>query len=281
MNYRHAYHAGNFGDVFKHAALARILLHLRLKEAAFRVIETHAGAGWYELDADEARRTGEWREGIGEVLAAELTAPVATLISPWLDLARTAFEAQPKRYPGSPALALHFLRPQDRLVLCEKHPPTATILEATVRHDARVRTIAGDGWQALRSLIPPPERRGLVLIDPPFESQHEFATIIAALQDALRRWATGIYLVWYPIKARREVEWFARRLSELPAAKILRVEIGRFRKERVDRLNGCGVAILNPSWHLDEEMGAIAAALAPILARDEDGHARLEWLKNP
>jgi 23S rRNA (adenine2030-N6)-methyltransferase len=194
---------------------------------------------------------------------------------------RPAFNGIPKRYPGSPALAQHLLRPQDRIVLCEKHPPTAAMLQATVRRDRRVRILAGDGWEALRSLLPPPERRGLVLIDPPFESEHEFATIIAALQDAVRRWASGIYLIWYPIKARRDVEWFARRLSELPAGKVLRVEIGLFPKERIDRLNGCGLAIINPSWHLDDELGAIAAALSPILARDEAGHARIEWLKKP
>jgi 23S rRNA (adenine2030-N6)-methyltransferase len=281
MNYRHAFHAGNFADVFKHAALARILVHLRQKEAAFRVIDTHAGEGWYVLDAAEAQRTGEWKDGIARVIAAELPASAASLLSPWLDFARQSFVGEPKRYPGSPALALHLMRPQDRLVLSEKHPPAAAMLGTAFRRDARVRLVAGDGWEALRSLLPPPERRGLVLIDPPFESEREFATIIGALQDALRRWASGMYLVWYPIKTRREVEWFTRRLSELPTGKVLRVEIGLFRKERIDRLNGCGVAIINPSWHLDDELGAIATALAPVLARDEGGHARVEWLKNP
>jgi 23S rRNA (adenine2030-N6)-methyltransferase len=277
MNYRHAFHAGNFADVLKHAVLARILVYMTRKETALRYIDTHAGAGLYRLDAEEAKRTGEWQEGVGRLLGP-LEPDLAGPLAPWLDLARPLVENG--LYPGSPRLAQALTRPQDRLVLCEKHPEDAKSLDEACGRDRRTRIIAGDGWAALKGLLPPPERRGLVLVDPPFEEARELAAIEAALAEGLRRFAGGTFLVWYPIKGRREVEQFSRKIAALPAARILRAEIGRFRTERIDRLNGCGLMIINPNYGLDQEIRTIAGKLAPILAREGDGNNRVEWLKS-
>jgi 23S rRNA (adenine2030-N6)-methyltransferase len=280
MNYRHAYHAGNFSDVFKHVVLARILVHLALKDAAIRVIDTHAGVGLYSLEADEAQRTGEWHGGIGRVSDAVFPPPVADLLEPWLGIARELLAERPPLYAGSPVLAQRLTRPQDRLVLCEKHPQDARALSHVVRRDRRTSVRAGDGWEALVGLLPPPERRGLVLIDPPYEQERELSTVLDGLRSALRRWATGIYAVWYPVKARRDVESFLRKAAALPVGKVLCTEIGLYDVERVDRLNGCGMLILNPPWRLDEELRSLAPALARVMAHEGDGTHRVEWLKS-
>src|SRR5580704_6005280 len=175
MNYRHAFHAGNFADVLKHAVLARILVHLGEKAAPFRIIDTHAGAGRYDLSSTAAERTGEWRDGIGRLIAAELPDDARAFLAPYLEAVAAANRGQALRYyPGSPLIALGLMRPQDRLVACELEPHAARVLAASLRHDARARTLALDGWTALNAYVPPKERRGLVIIDPPYEDKNEF-----------------------------------------------------------------------------------------------------------
>ena len=181
MNYRHAFHAGNFADVFKHAAIARILSYAGKKESAFRVLETHAGRGAYSLEGEAALRTDEWRDGIGRILGASLPSQVSTLLAPWLDLVRGTMSGSPAIYPGSPMLVQHLARAQDRLVFCEKHPVEARELRSALRGDRRISVIEGDGWEHLKALLPPPERRGLVIIDPPYDEEREFGRIAGAL----------------------------------------------------------------------------------------------------
>jgi 23S rRNA (adenine2030-N6)-methyltransferase len=279
MNYRHAFHAGNFADVFKHVVVARILVRLMRKETPLRFIDTHAGAGVYSLDAEEAHRTGEWRDGVGRVLDASPSTGVAAILEPWLQLVSPMAQAEPRLYLGSPRLAQALLRPQDRLVLIEKHPVDARYLHQAIDGDRRCKALTGDGWSLLPGLVPPPERRGLVLIDPPFEEDRELATIIAVLEAALRRWSTGVYAVWYPIKARRPVEAFARKAAALNASKVWRAELQLFPVERIDRLNGCGMLVLNPPWQLDDDLAEAGPFLARVLAREDPGYFRAEWLK--
>ena len=200
MNYRHAFHAGNFADVVKHALLARLLVHLARKDTAFRVIDLHAGRGLYRLDSDEARRTGEWKDGLGRVLAATFDPAVRTLLEPWLATVRDVAGDGRTHYPGSPVLAQRLTRPQDRLTFCEKNPAEAATLREALGTDRRVQVVEGDGWAILPGHVPPPERRGVVLVDPPFEEPRELDAIAASLATALRRWAPGIYMAWYPIK---------------------------------------------------------------------------------
>src|SRR6478735_2263917 len=225
MNYRHAFHAGSFADVVKHAVLARIVAHLKEKPAAFRVIDTHSGAGLYDLAGPEASRTGEWREGIGKLVSADIERTARELLAPYLD-AIAAFNAGPlKVYPGSPVLLQHWLRPQDRLTACEREPNAARALAGRLRGDRRAKAITIDGYTALNAYVPPKERRGLVLIDPPFEQADEFASLAQGLAGAQRKWPTGIYALWYPIKDARARDRFARRLARLALPRTLQAEL--------------------------------------------------------
>ena len=188
----------------KHAVLVRILVHLRAKPAAFRVIDTHAGAGRYDLNGPEAARSLEWREGIERLVTASIGVQARGLLAPYLD-AIAAFNGPGglTSYPGSPALVRAFLRPQDRLLACELEPNAAVALARYLAGDRRSKALAIDGWTALHAYVPPKERRGLVLIDPSFEDAGDFARLGQALEAAQRKWASGIYLLWYPIKERR------------------------------------------------------------------------------
>ncbi len=230
MNYRHAFHAGNFADVFKHAVLGRILAYLRGKPAAFRVIDTHAGAGLYDLTGEEARRGGEWQDGIGRVMAARaagtLGAEVGALLAPLLDVV-DALNAPDRLavYPGSPALVRALLRPQDRLLACELEPRAAASLAGHLHGDPRIKTLMIDGWTALGAYVPPKERRGLVLVDPPFERPDEFATLAEGLGRAHRKWPTGLYMLWYPVKDRTGPDRLAKAVRRLGIPKVLRAEL--------------------------------------------------------
>jgi 23S rRNA (adenine2030-N6)-methyltransferase len=279
MNYRHAFHAGNFADVFKHAVLVRILLHLRAKPAPFRVIDTHAGAGFYDLAGAEPSRSPEWRDGIGRILERPLAPEAAALLAPYLDLVAGFNPAGPPTiYPGSPALVRGLLRSQDRLIACELEPRAAAVLERRFTGDRRVKTLAIDGWTALNAFIPPKERRGLVLIDPPFEQADEFRRLGRALEAAHRKWASGIYLSWYPIKERTGPDLLARQLSRSGLRKLLRVELDLGSSRDPGRLAACGLIVVNPPWTLENELARMLPALTAALATDGRGRHRLDWL---
>jgi 23S rRNA (adenine2030-N6)-methyltransferase len=279
VNYRHAFHAGSFADVFKHAVLCRILNYLRTKEAPFRVIDTHAGAGLYDLTGTEASRGGEWHDGIERLMAAKLSAPVAALLAPYLDVIGALNErGRLKLYPGSPAIARAWLRPQDRLIACELEPKAATALAANLRGDTRIKTLEIDGWTALSAYVPPPERRGLVLIDPPFEENGDFYRLSAGLGVAHGKWATGIYALWYPIKGRSEPDALAKSLRKLGIPKILRAELTVAPLSDPTRLNGSGLILVNPPWTLEGELASLLPALAGLLGRDGKGGFNLDWL---
>ena len=283
MNYRHAFHAGNFADVLKHAVLARILVHLGEKAAPFRVIDTHAGAGLYDLSSEPATRTGEWRDGIGRLLATDMSEEVRALLAPYLAAVGAANPGGGlRRYPGSPLIALNLMRPQDRLVACELEPGAARALAAQLRRDARARVVAIDGWVALNAYVPPKERRGVVLIDPPYEDKHEFVRLADALAAALRKWATGIFLLWYPIKERSGPDRLAamlRRAATAPVApKILRAELA-WEPDPAGRLSGAGLIIVNPPWRLAEEVADhLLPALLPVLTSPVAGRGQVDWL---
>jgi 23S rRNA (adenine2030-N6)-methyltransferase len=278
MNYRHAYHAGNFADVVKHAVLARILAHLREKHAAFRVIDTHAGAGVYDLGGAEAGKTMEWRDGIDRLRRATLDGAARTLLSPYLD-AVDALNPDDRLalYPGSPKLVQSLLRRQDRLVACELEPQAAAALEHALRGDTRAKAIAIDGWTALTAYVPPRERRGLVLIDPPFEQPGEFTRLAQGFAAAHRKWPTGSYLLWYPVKDRAEVRAFTHRLGQLAIAKMLRVELVLATGPDAG-LRGSGLIAVNPPWRLHDELKILLPALAAALSRGAAPTLKLDWL---
>jgi 23S rRNA (adenine2030-N6)-methyltransferase len=279
LNYRHAFHAGSFADVFKHAVLCRMLMYLRAKPAPFRVIDTHAGAGLYNLGSPESSRGGEWQNGIARLLAATLTPAVVALLAPYLEVISALNERGELRiYPGSPALARAWLRPQDRLIACELEPQAANALAGHLRGDPRIKILQIDGWTALAAHVPPPERRGLVLVDPPFEEAGDFARLPRGLAAAQRKWATGIYALWYPIKGRPEPDALAKSLRRLKIGKVLRAELTVSPLSDPTRLNGCGLILVNPPWTLEAELSTLLPALAGILGRDGKGGFRLDWL---
>jgi 23S rRNA (adenine2030-N6)-methyltransferase len=287
VNYRHAFHAGSFADVFKHAVLCRILDYLREKPSAFRVIDTHAGAGLYDLTGAEASRGGEWHGGIERLLAAKdsgrLPDKMAALLKPYLEVIGALNErGRLAVYPGSPALIRAWLRPQDRLVACELEPKAALALARGLRGDSRIKTIEIDGWTALSAYVPPPERRGLVLVDPPFEDDADFHRLSHHLGVAHRKWATGIYALWYPIKGRAEPDALAKRLRRLGIAKILRAELTVSPVSDQSRLNGSGLILVNPPWTLQAELAVLLPTLARLLERQpESGAFKLDWLVPP
>ena len=285
MNYRHAFHAGGFADVIKHIALVRILIYLQDKQAAFRVIDTHAGAGIYDLAGDEARRSGEWLTGIARVMQARFSETTLPLVAPYLDIVR-AFnpQAELKAYPGSPLIARALLRPQDRLTVCEVEPKARKRLIEALRRDTQARVVDLDGWVALPAFVPPNERRGLVLIDPPYEAKDEFERIAAGFVEAFAKWPTGSYLLWYPVKSRRATDSLARHVAEVvgtatPPGECLRLEFSVAPQATGAALASAGLLVVNPPWTLIGELKAILPELEKPLGQGGAGRFRLETPK--
>jgi 23S rRNA (adenine2030-N6)-methyltransferase len=285
MNYRHAFHAGGFADVIKHIVLVRMLSYLQDKQAPFRVIDTHAGAGVYDLTSDEARRGGEWLTGIARIMQARFSETAAPLIKPYLDIVR-AFnpQAQLVAYPGSPLIARALLRPQDRLTACEVEPKARKRLIEALRRDTQARVVDLDGWMALPAFVPPKERRGLVLIDPSYEQKDEFERLAAGFAEAFAKWPTGSYLLWYPVKSRRATDSLARDVAAAVGAgpspgKCLRLEFSVAPQEAGAALASAGLLIVNPPYTLAGELKAILPELEKPLGQGGAGRFRLETPK--
>jgi 23S rRNA (adenine2030-N6)-methyltransferase len=277
MNYRHAYHAGNFADVVKHAVLSRLVEYLKRKEKAFRVIDTHAGAGGQDLSSQEARKTGEWQTGIGRLLEHPLTGEAAALIAPYLDAVRAAnSETGIDFYPGSPAIARHLMRKQDRLTAIELHPQDARTLAKRFAGDHQTRVIELDGWLALGAHLPPKEKRGLVLVDPPFEEDGEFARMVDGLSRADRRWPGGIYALWYPIKDRRAVNAFRADLGGTGIPDIIDIRFEIRAPSTPPRLDGSGMVVVNPPYTLEREIRMLLPALLAALRETASGRCSVE-----
>lgn len=279
MNYRHAFHAGNFADVVKHTILTRIIAYLQRKDGPFRVIDTHAGVGLYDLQGNEAERTGEWQDGIARVLDAKLPPPVAELLAPYLGAVRARNPNGTLRYyPGSPMITRQLLRSQDRLMALELHPGDAWALKKNFADDFQVRVTNLDGWAALGTHLPPKEKRGLVLVDPPFEEKGEFARMVESLEKAHARWPGGTYAYWYPIKEWSEVDVFYKALKATRIPKIMRIELNIAPPVQPARLHGTGMIVVNPPFVLEEELGTILPTLTKLLAQESAGRWAVEWV---
>ncbi|MGA9421654.1 MAG: 23S rRNA (adenine(2030)-N(6))-methyltransferase RlmJ [Rhodanobacteraceae bacterium] len=274
MNYRHVFHAGNFGDVLKHVLLVALIETQRRKPAPFCYVETHAGRGRYDLDGKQALRLRESADGIRRV--CDLTDGPRAL-QRYVELVRGFNQGTDGKlavYPGSPLLASLLMRDHDRAVFCEAQDQEVAALRALFRDDQRIAVHQRDGYAALNALLPPNPRRGLVLIDPPFEAQEaEFERIDAALDCALERWPTGIYAIWYPIKVRRTLASFHRRLAQRGRRiEILLAELLVHPPTSTLRLNGAGVAIINPPWQLDREIAQLLPVLSGMLDQGGGTH---------
>jgi len=283
VNYRHIFHAGNFADVFKHALLLELVAALTAKPKPLCYLETHAGAGSYVLAGTDAEKTGEFRQGVLRLMEAK---PAPEPLAAYLDLVRACnLQVAPgllARYPGSPWFAASSLRASDRIVLCELQESEFHQLSAVFENDPRVRVYRRDGYAALKALLPPKERRGLVLIDPPFEGQErEFRLIEAALAQALQRFPTGVYAIWYPIKLRQHVRPFHRWLAGCGAKSVLALELLLHPDDSALRLNGCGLAIVNPPWRVERQLEPVLGVLSDLLRQGRHGTTQVIWLAGP
>ena len=266
MNYRHAYHAGNFADCLKHAALVAVLTHLRKKETPFVFIDTHAGRGVYDLGGEEARKTGEAKDGILRLLTGD---PFEGTLERYTSLVREAGEG---RYPGSPLIAAKLLRKQDRLAAIEKHAQEHEALVALMKRYRNCRAVLGDGYAELKKLLPPPERRGCILIDPPFEAPDEFKQAARALVDAHTRFPEGIYLFWYPAKEKAALEATMGELCNAGISPVLKIEFDTggsaapAAEGRGPKLTAAGLLAVNPSLGFEEDMRRVLGCFAARLA---------------
>lgn len=279
MNYRHAFHAGNFADVVKHTILTRILAYLMRKDAPFRVIDTHAGIGMYDLYGNQAERTGEWQDGIGRLANRQLPANVAEIMAPYLEAVKAQNESEALRYyPGSPFITRHMLRKQDRLMVLELHPKDVESLRENFAGDFQTRVTHLDAWAALGTHVPPKENRGLVLVDPPFEEKGEFNRMAQGLVKAFKRWPGGTYAFWYPIKDVAEVDSYIRALQATEIKKILRIELTIRPASEPPRLHGTGMIVVNPPYVLEEEIRTVLPFLAETLGADGQGKWLVDWI---
>jgi 23S rRNA (adenine2030-N6)-methyltransferase len=285
MNYRHQFHAGNFADVMKHALLLRLLIALQKKEKGFLYLDTHAGRGGYDLESaatgESLARTPEWPEGIGRLWARnDLPPAIADYVARVRDFdrQRANLEPTPRFYPGSPWFARAVLRPQDRLVLCEKHPAECGALRTEFMFTPRAAVHETDGYAAIRAMLPPLERRALTLIDPPYEAQDEFAQAAAAVGDGLKRLATGLFAVWYPLTERARVDQFFAAVRALAPPPTLAAELTIAGDFAPIKMKGCGLLVINPPWQFDGEAREILGFLATALAQAPGGSGRVDWL---
>jgi len=279
VNYRHIYHAGNFADVLKHTVLALVIEYLKLKPAPFRVIDTHAGIGLYDLTSERAQKTGEWRDGIGRVLDAApgFSAGISAALAPYLSVVRSLNpDGQIRYYPGSPLVARRLMRSGDPLIANELHPEDFAELGRLLAREPNSKALQLDGYVALRSMLPPKERRGVVLMDPPFEVADELGRLKSAVGDFVRRFSTGILMIWYPIKDPGLIDAFLREIEATGLSKLLIAELYIRAPQRRDVLNGCGLLILNPPYTLADQLEALLPVLAEVMAQGPGAHHRLQ-----
>jgi 23S rRNA (adenine2030-N6)-methyltransferase len=275
MNYRHAFHAGNHADVLKHYILSRLIALLSRKEAPFAYLDSHAGVGLYDLQGDQASRTGEWLQGIARLWQAE---DVPDQLVDYLEVIRAMNpDGVLRHYPGSPELARMLTREQDRLYLNEKHPEDGRLLKENMAGDRRVAVHLGEGWYVSRALLPTREKRALLLIDPPFEQADEQERCVQALNEAIGRMRQAVVAIWYPIKELGQLRRFYRDLEKSAAPKLLRIELYVHPADDAQRLNGSGLVISNPPWGLEDELKQVLPWLTTLLGQSQAGW-RMDWL---
>lgn len=282
MNYRHAFHAGNFADVLKHVLLVRVLRALQRKEKGLVFVDTHAGRGGYDLAqaaaGDSRARTPEWPEGIGRLWdRADAPPPVADYVAlvRGFDRTRGNLTPGPRFYPGSPRIARLVARPQDRLELWERHPSECACLRDEFGGERRVSVHEADGYGAIRACLPPPERRALVLIDPPFESPDEWSEVSGALAEGLARFPSATFAVWYPLTERARADGFVELLRSV---KVPTMAVDLVVEPAAPGMRGCGVIILNPPWPFEAEAKDIVTYLASVFYRGTEAQGSVRWV---
>jgi len=278
LSYRHSFHAGNHADVLKHAVQALILQALKVKDKAFVYIDTHAGAGCYDLHSKEMDKTGEYLEGIKRLWQADVPAEMQDYLA---TVKALNSDAELHHYPGSPLLAKQLCRPQDRLVLSELHPADFPLLQQLFVGDRRSQIHRVDGFAHLKGALPPVERRGMVLIDPPYELAHEYADVVKALIDGLKRWATGTFAIWYPVAHSDDVRFLERKLASAGLPETLQIELNVLPANNRYGMTGSGMMVINPPWKLEQQMAELLPWLVDKLGQSAEADFKLRWLSEP
>jgi 23S rRNA (adenine2030-N6)-methyltransferase len=278
LSYRHAFHAGNYADVVKHATLNLIMESLCHKESPFCYLDTHAGTAFYDLNSEFAQKTGEFKEGI-QLLWSLPESAIHPLLTTYLHTLRAFNPGQClNTYLGSPAFARHFLRPQDSMTLMELHPHDVELLKAGFKADKQVHIHQRDGFEGLIALVPPKEKRGLVLIDPSYELKQDYLTVVETLKLAHKRWQQGIYALWYPLLNEQLHEKMLQKLTGSGIKKILVAELNRYPSQTPRAMYGTGMVIINPPYQLDKSLQELLPWLWKVLSPQAEGKWRVEWL---
>lgn len=274
MNYRHAYHAGSFADVFKHIIEVTVISILAKKDKPFCYLDTHAGIGKYELTGSEAQKTKEYESGIAKIINKDKKKPAE--IEQYLSIVRSMNERNKLScYPGSPEIVRAMLRPEDKMILTELHPLDHKTLKDNFWNDPQVAVHLADGYQSLKAFLPPTPRRGMVLIDPPYENKTEFDILLKNLTMALKRWSTGIYLIWYPVKNRPQINFFHHQLERKIKCPFIITEFNLYPDDSPYLINGSGMIIVNPPWQLDKKIKEILSWLTQELDKEQLGNTKL------
>lgn len=277
MNYRHIYHAGNFADCLKHTVFSRIIAYMQRKDKGFRIVDTHAGPGMYDLSSTEAQKTGEWQDGIGRLVDASWSNKAAELLAPYFDAVKAYNDDTLKHYPGSPMIARHLMRKQDRLTVSELQSEDFRNLSKLFAGDTQVKTQEISGWAGLKSNLPPKEKRGILLVDPAFEEKGDFFRMVRGAGEALERFSTGTMCFWYPIKHGLEMREFNHDMTNIvghPNTIVVELWV----KDGEKSLNGSGMVIVNPPFTLINELRIILPEMAKILSQGDESGWRVNVL---
>ncbi len=275
LSYRHSFHAGNHADVVKHIVQSLILNALNQKEKPYVYHDTHSGVGRYDLTHEWSEKTGEYKQGIARLWQAD---NLPEEIQSYLEAIQSLNQDNTLRYyPGSPRVARAHIRSQDRMVLTERHPSDHPLLEQEFHRDRQVSIFKEDGFKRLKASLPPKERRGLVLIDPPYELSHEYRDVVNAIAQAHKRWATGIYAIWYPVVNRHDIDDMLTGLEKLGIRKILQIELGVSADTNERVMTASGMIVINPPWKLESQMNEILPILKEAIA-PVSGHFKVEWV---
>ncbi|KAE9531029.1 23S rRNA (adenine(2030)-N(6))-methyltransferase RlmJ [Testudinibacter aquarius] len=276
LSYRHSFHAGNHADVLKHIVLLRIIRALQQKEKGFFYLDTHAGVGRYSLNTYEAEKTAEYQEGVARFWQRDDLPPeVADYLA---QVKKVNYGTQLKHYPGSPLIAANLLRAQDRALFTELHPSDFPLLRNNFKQYENVTTKRDNGYQQLKAALPPKERRGLVLIDPPYELKEDYDLVVQAIEEGYKRFATGTYAIWYPVVLRQHVKRIVRGLEQTGIRKILQIELALRPDSDQRGMTASGMIVINPPWTLEAEMQAVLPYLVKTLVPENTGSWKVEWI---
>ncbi|AKJ40821.1 23S rRNA (adenine(2030)-N(6))-methyltransferase RlmJ [Pragia fontium] len=276
LSYRHSFHAGNHADVVKHTVQSLIIEALKEKEKPFLYLDTHAGAGRYFLGSEHAEKTGEYLEGIARIWQRD---DIPAELEPYLSAVRAYNKSgQLKYYPGSPLIAAQLLREYDRLHVTELHPTDYPLLRHEFLKDPRCKVLRADGYQQLKSQLPPASRRGLVLIDPPYEMKTDYQAVVQGIQEGYKRFATGVYALWYPVVLRQQIKRMVKELEETGIRRILQIELAVQPDNERRGMTASGMIVINPPWKLEQQMNAVLPWIHKVLVPEGIGHTKVSWI---